>query len=161
MPPFGTRALVREYFSGRTCGSSPKVRRPVNANLMQTIGDQIRTIRKALGMTQDQLAERSRLTQSVIAGIETGRRGNPSFATITKLAEALNCTFISRLSPKQEIPVFLEEQSDRLARKIVAISTGSSAIEFQSPSRKTVEEEIRQIKKDLLGKHKSALWQRI
>ena len=128
---------------------------------MQTIGDKIRTIREALGMTQAQLAERSGMTQSMVAGIETGERNNPSFATINKLAEALNCSFISQLSPKKDIPVFLEEQSDRLARKIVAISSGSSAIELQSPSPKSVEEQILQIKKDLLGKHKSALWQKI
>lgn len=128
---------------------------------MQTIGDQIRTIREILGMTQTQLAERSSLTQSMIAGIETGERDNPSFATVIKLAEALNCSFISQLSPKKDIPVFLEEQSNHLARKIVAISSGSSAIELQSPSPKVVEEEILQIKKDLLGKHKSALWQKI
>ena len=128
---------------------------------MQTIGDQIRMTREALGMTQVQLAARSGLAQSMIAGIETGARTNPNFATIRKLAEALNCSFISQLSPQKNIPVFLEEQSDRLARKIVAISSGSSAIEFQSPSPKAAEEEILQIKKELLGKHKSALWQRI
>jgi transcriptional regulator with XRE-family HTH domain len=73
---------------------------------MQTIGDQIRTIREALGMTQTQLAERSGLTQSMIAGIETGERDNPSFATVNKLAEGLNCSFVSQLSPKKDIPVF-------------------------------------------------------
>jgi predicted DNA-binding mobile mystery protein A len=128
---------------------------------MQTIGEQIRTIRKALGMTQTQLAERSGLTQSMIAGIEKGQRNNPGFITINKLAEAMNCSFISQLSPKKDIPVFLEEQSDHLARKIVAISSGSSAIELQSPSQKIVDEQILEIKKDLLGKHKSALWQKI
>jgi predicted DNA-binding mobile mystery protein A len=128
---------------------------------MQTIGDQIRTIREALGMTQVQLAERSGLAQSMIAGIETGERSNPNFATVNKLAEALNCSFISQLSPNQDIPIFLEEQSDRLARKIVAISSGSSAIELQSPSPKAVEQQILEIKKDLLGKHKSSLWQKI
>lgn len=128
---------------------------------MQTIGDQIRTIRVALGMTQTQLAERSGLTQSMIAGIETGERDNPNFVTVNKLAEAMNCSFISQLSPKKDIPVFLEEQSDHLARKIVAISSGSSAIELQPPSQKIIEEQILEIKKDLLGKHKSALWQKI
>ncbi len=128
---------------------------------MQTIGDQIRTVREALGMTQIQLAERSGLSQSMIAEIERGQRKNPNFATIHKLAEALNCNFISQLSPKKDIPVFLEEQSNYLARKIVAISSGSSAIELQSPSPKAVEEQILQIKKDLLGRHKSALWQKI
>lgn len=112
-------------------------------------------------MTQIQLAERSGLSQSMIAEIERGQRKNPNFATIHKLAEALNCNFISQLSPKKDIPVFLEEQSNYLARKIVAISSGSSAIELQSPSPKAVEEQILQIKKDLLGRHKSALWQKI
>lgn len=133
----------------------------ITCERMQTIGDQIRTIREALGMTQTQLAARSGLTQSMIAGIEKGGRNNPGFATIHKLAEALNCDFISQVNPKKDIPVFLEEQSDYLARKIVSISSGSSAIELQSPSQKIIEEQILEIKKDLLGKHKSALWQKI
>ncbi len=32
--PRRTRALLREYFSGRTCRSSPKVRRPVYYGLL-------------------------------------------------------------------------------------------------------------------------------
>lgn len=86
-------------------------------------------------MTQAQLAERGGFTQSMIARIEKGGRIDPSFATIRKLADALTCNFISqKISPKKDIPVFLEEQSDRLARKIVAISSGSFALESQLPS---------------------------
>lgn len=128
---------------------------------MQNIGHQIRSIRKVLGMTQAQLAERSGLTQSKVYGIEKGKRNNLNFASINKLAEALNCDFIGQLIPKKDVQIFLEEQSDRLARTIVAISSGSSAIELQAPSQKIIEEQILEIKKDLLERHKSALWQKI
>lgn len=128
---------------------------------METIGDQIKTIRRALGMTQAQLAERSGLAQSMIARIEKDEKWNPNFTTINKLAEALNCSFTGQLIPKKDIPIFLEEQSERLARKIVAISSGSFAIESQLPSQQVIEEQILQTKKDLLEKHKWALWQKI
>lgn len=128
---------------------------------MKALGTQIRTIRKSLGMTQLQLADRSGLTQRTIARIERCEKKNPDIATISKLATALNCDFIDRAIPRKAIPIFLEEQSEHLARKIVAIASGSSAIEFHSPSRQVVKEQILEIKKELLGKHRSALWQKI
>lgn len=127
---------------------------------MQTIADQIRNIRTSLGMTQVQLAERSGIAQSMIAEIENGRRTNLGLATIAKLAAGLNCQFLPQLIPTADIPRIREEQSTYVARKMVAISSGSAAIEMQPPSEALVNEQIAQLKKDLL-EHKSALWRKI
>ena len=128
---------------------------------MQSLGDQIRNIREALGMTQAQLAERSGLTQSMIAEIENGRRENLGLSTVKKLAEGLNCHPVVQVLPKKNISQILDEQSSSVARRIVSISSGSAAIEMQAPSPGAIERQVAALKKDLLGKHRSALWQKI
>ena len=54
----------------------------------QTFGRNLRRIRKALGMTQEDLAETSELDRSYIGGVERGKR-NPALKSILRLASAL------------------------------------------------------------------------
>jgi transcriptional regulator with XRE-family HTH domain len=126
-----------------------------------SIGSQIRQIREALGMTQSQLAERSNLQQSVIAEIEGGKRTDLCLTTIAKLAGGLNCQSVVQLVPQRKIRDLVDEKSTELARKIVAASSGSSAIELQTPKQSVIREEIAGIKRDILEKHRSSLWQKI
>ena len=128
---------------------------------MQTIGDQVKQIRLALGMTQQQLATRCGLAQSAIAEIEAGKRESMTLPTIQKLADGLNCQFAPRLIPTKDIDTLREEQSAQLARKIISITSGSSAIELQLPSQAAIQKQIEDLKQDLLTKHESALWQKI
>lgn len=126
-----------------------------------SIGLQIRQIREALGMTQLQLAERSNLQQSVIAEIESGKRKDLCLTTIARLAEGLNCQPVVQMVPQKKIHDLIDEKSTELARKIVAASSGSSAIEMQMPKRSIINKEINEIKRDILEKHRSSLWQKI
>ncbi len=128
---------------------------------MQSLRDQIKQIRTGLGMTQQQLAERSGLAQSMIAEIENGHRENLTLPTIHKLARGLNCRFIPQLIAEKDIPVMREEQSDYVARKIVSISSGSSAIEMQFANKDAIEKQVEALKRELLEKRGSALWKKI
>ena len=51
----------------------------------------LREIRKAKKLTMKQLGEMVGVTESMIGQIETNRR-NPSYETLLKLGEALNCS---------------------------------------------------------------------
>ncbi|MDD5218581.1 MAG: helix-turn-helix domain-containing protein [Candidatus Omnitrophica bacterium] len=133
----------------------PKWLKPV------ALGLQIRQIREALGMTQLQLAERSNLRQSVIAEIEKGKRKDLCLTTVAKLAKGLNCQPVVQMVPQKKIDDLIDEKSTELARKLVAASSGSAAIELQMPHRSVVSNEIREAKRDILEKHKSSLWQKI
>ncbi|MBI3314136.1 MAG: helix-turn-helix domain-containing protein [Candidatus Omnitrophica bacterium] len=128
---------------------------------MQSLGDQVKQIREALGMTQQQLAARSGLAQNVIADIENGKRRNLTLPTIHKLAEGLNCQFVPQLSLQKNILELREEQGTRIAQKIISMTSGSSAIEIQLPSRESVEKQITELKGELLQKGNTALWQKI
>lgn len=57
-----------------------------------TLGQVIRSLRKAAGLTQEQLAVRSGLHATYVSDIEVGRR-NPSFASIDKLLVGLRVTW--------------------------------------------------------------------
>ncbi len=126
-----------------------------------SVGLQIRQIREALGMTQLQLAERSNLRQSVIAEIESGKRADLCLTTIAKLAGGLNCQSVVQIVPQKKIHDLMDEKSTELARKIVAASSGSSAIELQTPKQSVINKEINEIKRDVLGKRRASLWQKI
>ena len=125
------------------------------------LGAQIKRIREALGMTQEQLARRSGLRQSIIAEIEGGKRQNLGLFTIEKLAEGLNCKPLVQMIPEEKISQILDDRSTRIAKKIVSISSGSAAIEMQGPSPQVTKDRILEIKKDLLAKHRSRLWQNL
>lgn len=59
-----------------------------NAKLAYELGRQVRELREAHGLSQRQLAERMRTTQSVIARLEAGG-SKPSLSTLERVASAL------------------------------------------------------------------------
>jgi len=50
----------------------------------------LRTARERLGWTQEELEAKSGIDQATISNIETGRVTRPAFATVVKLAAALD-----------------------------------------------------------------------
>ena len=67
--------------------SAPRVRRN-RVPLPSIFGREVRRRRVALGLTLEQLAERSGLTPNYIGTVENGRR-DPSLSTVMSLAEGL------------------------------------------------------------------------
>ncbi len=128
---------------------------------MQSIGDQVKQMRHAFGMSQQQLAERSGLQQSFIADLENGKRGNLTLPTLHKLAAGLHCQLLTQFVLPKDISVVREEQSDYVARKIISIASNSAAIELQPPSSESLEKQVAELKQALLTQHKSKLWQKI
>jgi len=53
-----------------------------------TVGEQVRLLRVAAGLTQEELAVRTGSTQPAVAHLEAGRR-TPTLATLEKIANAL------------------------------------------------------------------------
>lgn len=55
------------------------------------LGAKIRTAREALGLTQDELAQRCFLSRNYIGLLERGQR-NPTYLVLLQLASTLNLT---------------------------------------------------------------------
>jgi len=54
------------------------------------MGYKIKEIREEIGMTQQQLSERSGIARSIINGLETGRTKTTTTDTLKKIAAALD-----------------------------------------------------------------------
>jgi transcriptional regulator with XRE-family HTH domain len=67
-------------------------------DMRKLVGRNAARIRKERGLTQEQLAERSGLSQQYLSGLEQGRR-NPTIVTIYELAEALEVSHLDLVTP--------------------------------------------------------------
>ena len=59
--------------------------------MRKLVGRNTARLRASLGMTQEQLAERSGLSQQYLSGLERGKR-NPTVLTLYEIAVALHVT---------------------------------------------------------------------
>jgi transcriptional regulator with XRE-family HTH domain len=67
-------------------------------DMRKLVGDNCARIRKARGYTQEELSERSGLSQQYLSGLERGKR-NPTVVTIYELAQALGVSHLELLQP--------------------------------------------------------------
>lgn len=61
---------------------------PATDPVLKKFGDNVRTRREALGLSQEQLAERANLDRTYISGVERGVR-NLSLNSVVRIAKAL------------------------------------------------------------------------
>ncbi|WP_245612297.1 helix-turn-helix transcriptional regulator [Sphingomonas changbaiensis] len=66
--------------------------------MRRLVGRNAARIRRQKGLTQEQLAERSGLSQQYISGLEQGRR-NPTVVTLFELATALGVSHVDLVQP--------------------------------------------------------------
>ena len=57
-------------------------------DMRKLVGANVRSVRLAAGLTQEELAERSGFSQQYISGLERGRR-NPTIVSIYEIGQAL------------------------------------------------------------------------
>ncbi len=70
-------------------------------DMRRLVGRNLARIRRAQGLTQEQLEERSGFSQQYLSGLEQGRR-NPTVVTLYELAQALGVSPLDLLRPDQE-----------------------------------------------------------
>lgn len=67
-------------------------------DMRKLVGWNLSRIRKERGLTQEQLAERSGLSQQYLSGLESGRR-NPTVVTLFEIASALGVSHVELVNP--------------------------------------------------------------
>lgn len=65
--------------------------------MRKLVGRNVERLRRAKGMTQEQLAERSGFSQQYISGLENGQR-NPTVVTLYEIACALSAAPVDLLA---------------------------------------------------------------
>jgi transcriptional regulator with XRE-family HTH domain len=120
--------------------------------------DQIKLIRETLGMSQEQLARLISCSSRYIQFIESGR-AIPRISTLKKIANVLNAELKITIIPRQNLVEFLDAKATQKAGQIVGLSKASSALEIQTPSDEESKEQIETLKKEILEKRRSSLWE--
>lgn len=67
-------------------------------DMRMLVGDNCARLRRAKGWTQEQLAERSGLSQQYLSDLERGKR-NPTIVTIYEIAHALEVSHVELVTP--------------------------------------------------------------
>ena len=62
----------------------------MESTVLVQLGSRIREKRKALGWTQEELADRAQIDRSYIGGVERGER-NVTFSVLCQICRALGC----------------------------------------------------------------------
>ena len=78
---------------------------------MATIGEQIKTARKAKGLTQDDLAKAINATRQTVSNYEAGKR-LPDGETLLRLSKALGYSFEAEGAKQPTAAVLEDEKAD-------------------------------------------------
>lgn len=122
--------------------------------------NQIKSIRKTLGMTQEQLGRLVNRSLRSIQKIEAGHTA-PKISTLSHIANALNTELKIFLIPRQDIDTYLENKASIKAEELVKMSKTSSSLEIQTPTGEEVQEQIERMKRKILEKKRDILWNQI
>jgi transcriptional regulator with XRE-family HTH domain len=77
------------------------------------VGQNVVRLRKRLGLTQEQLAEKSGFSQQYLSDLERGRR-NPTIVSLYELAQALGASHMDLLRPPRQKRVMLRDAGARV-----------------------------------------------
>ena len=80
----------------------------VAAHAKQAIPFQIRALMKQMGLSQKELAARSRLTQGVVSRAANPDYGNLTINTLVRIAAGFDVAFVGRFVPFGELPPWFD-----------------------------------------------------
>lgn len=69
-------------------------------DMRKLVGKNFARIRRAKGLTQEQIEERSGFSQQYLSGLERGKR-NPTVISLFELAQALEVSHVELVSPNE------------------------------------------------------------
>lgn len=70
-------------------------------DMRRLVGQNLRSARKAKGLTQEELSVRTGVAQQHLSELETGK-GNPTVVTLYELAQVLDVTVAMLVTPSDE-----------------------------------------------------------
>lgn len=106
---------------------------------MATFGDQIRELRKKLGLTQWQVASRTGVTNTYISALESGRKPAPPHAIVTALAACLQVSEASLWA------IARAEREHRLIQRIDGVPTSRRTPIISEPATNVGEADVSNI----------------
>ena len=118
----------------------------------------IRAIRDALGMTGVQFAKRLGIRpQSVEALEKSEANGSIQLKTLRRAAEALDCTLVYALVPRQPLETLLMERARDIAAEKLSRIDQTMRLEDQGVNAEELNSERERLARDL-AEHPRRLW---
>lgn len=119
----------------------------------------IKAIREALGMTTAQLARRLGVSQPRISAMEKGEaQGSLTLESLEKAAHALDCRLVYALVPREPLSEAVRRRAAEKARRKLASTSHSMALEAQSVDGETEAEQLERLTQRLLDRAGAELW---
>jgi predicted DNA-binding mobile mystery protein A len=119
----------------------------------------VQTIRKALGMTGQQLAKRAGLHRMRIIQLERAESADAvTLRSLRAIAKNLGCELVYTLVPQIPLQTMLEQQALKIAKRRVEQVAHSMSLENQAVSDAQLQEQIEELTKKLLEGPPKHLW---
>ena len=109
---------------------------------MEGMGERIKALAKERGLKQNELADLSEVTESMISQIVNGKK-EPGYETLLKLSEALGCSVDYLLRGSTEIPA--ARYPDGLSEYLEDLRNSPERKMLLETSRGMTEEQIRAV----------------
>ncbi len=130
-----------------------------HANLKTPPEGWLRTVRKALGMSGAQLAEKMNVTRARVAQAEHAElSGAATLKSMQAAAEALGCEFVYAIVPKAEIDDLIMEQARKKAYALVTAVSTHMALEKQQLSDGQIAKEIERVANEIVREKRPDFW---
>jgi transcriptional regulator with XRE-family HTH domain len=104
---------------------------------LEIVARNVRSARLAAGLSLDALALRAHVSKGAVVALE-GARGNPNFATLVRLADALGRSVSSLMDDASEAPVVVVN-ADEVAPLWIGPSGGTARLLLTNPRPAPVE----------------------
>jgi predicted DNA-binding mobile mystery protein A len=119
----------------------------------------VRAIRDSLGLTAAQLARRLGVRQSSVADLEKNEaEGRITLATLRRAAEAMDCTLVYALVPKQSLESMVEAAAAAAAKRELASSLHTMELEAQGVRAKDRREMLDALAAEIAAAGGRRLW---
>jgi predicted DNA-binding mobile mystery protein A len=110
----------------------------------------MRAIRESLGMTAAQLARRMGVRQSTVTEFEMSEvKGSIRLGTLRRAAEAMNCTLVYAIVPKQPLEKIVQDRAYQVAAELVKPTEHTMRLEDQGLSAEDREEVLQDYARSL------------
>ena len=120
----------------------------------------VRTLRKTLGMTINQLAKRLHVDPSRIVKIETSEvQKAVTLRTLQSVAEAFDCTLVYSFIPNSSLEKSVQNQVRKIATEQIKKTAHTMDLEAQSVEQDWLDAELKDLTYELLHKSWKHLWE--
>lgn len=119
----------------------------------------LRTVRTALGMTGPQLARRLGVSRNRVSVLERSEvDGGVSLKSMQDAAEAMGCRFVYAIVPDGTVEEMIERQARLKAHALVGRSTQHMALEDQSLTPSSLNDETQRVLRNILAHPPADFW---